>query len=77
MDPKTNIRPNAQFYTILKRDSGKTVFVWLRFDSEGRFSDIRYYATAKTRADAEHWISKHFAGFPPVVFKYCPRSASY
>ena len=75
------INPCGQYYTVLKRDSQKTVFVFvwdffhfLSFDDT--LPDLRYYGTAKTRQDAEELIRRELPD-RPIRWKYCPRSCTY
>lgn len=76
----SKINPNAQFYTVLKRDCAKTAWIfiwdfghWLRFDSEGRCPDIRYYGTGKTYKEALEIIARDLPDCRSAV-KYCPKS---
>lgn len=77
-----SIKPNAQFFTVLKREKARTAFIfvwsmqkWLTFDSAGRLSDIVYYGTGKTMAEALQIIKRDLPGCRSVV-RYCPRSTT-
>ena len=79
-----SINQNAQFFTVLRRTSGKKafIFVWdlqhfLRFDSEGKCQDILYIGTGKTYTQALQIIADHFPAGTPTVVKYCPRSCGW
>ena len=76
----SKINQNARFFTVLKRDSGKTAFIfvwdfahWLTFDSANRLTDIRYYGTGKTYQEALEIINRDLPGCRSAV-KYCPKS---
>ena len=78
-----SINPNARFFTVLKRDAGKTAFVfvwdfghWLTFDSEEKCKDIRYYGTGKTYREAFEIIARELPGCR-VAFRYCPKSFTW
>ena len=81
MDNSNNaINPNAQFFSVLKRDHARTAFIfvwsmthWLRFNSDGKISDIRYYGTGKTYNEALQIIQRDLPG-ARVAVRYCPKS---
>ena len=79
----TKINPNAQFYTVLTRENGRTAFVfvwdffhWLTFDSANQLDDIKYVGTGKTRIQAMEIIRENLPGYQ-IRFKYCPRSCTW
>ena len=81
MKSEYSINPNAQYYTVLTRESRKKAFIfvwdfmhWLRYDSKGECGDIVLLGTGKTFSEAYKIINKHFPQGVPVGVKYCPKS---
>lgn len=73
-----SIKPNARFFTVLARRSGKKVFIfvwdfmhWLRFDDS--IPDVVLLGTGKTRQEAEQLAAAKLPG-RQIVYKYCPNS---
>ena len=81
MKSEYSINPNARFFTVLRRESGKKAFIfvwdmmhWLTFDSQGKLKDIKYVGTGKNWDQAYEIIGKNFPANTPIVIKYCPKS---
>lgn len=84
MNREYSINPNARFFTVLRRSSGKKAFIfvwdmlhWLQFDSAGKCTDILYVGTGKTYDQAYQIIAENFPADTPVIVKYCPRSCGW
>lgn len=81
MKSEYSINPNARFFTVLRRKSGKKAFIfvwdfmhWLRFDSDGRCGDVCLVGNAKSWQQAYKLIEENFPAQTPIVIKYCPKS---
>ncbi len=81
MKGEYSINPNAQFFTVLTRESRKKAFIfvwdfmhWLTFDSQGKCNDIHYIGTGKNWQQAYKMIEDNFPAQTPIVIKYCPKS---
>ena len=81
MKSEYSINPNARFFTVLHRKSGKKAFIfvwdfmhWLTFNSAGQCNDICLVGNAKNWQDAYKLIENNFPPKTQIVIKYCPKS---